>query len=153
VVGWRAVRRALGQWRGRFGYDRAYPLSRVAGEGCARRCEGRRLSRGPSCSRERAGAGRGGSVGWPRAAKDLAHDDGVGELRDQAAGSAAMRAGEDVEGEDAAQEFGPHRARAGGGAGSGRRVGPVVSKAHVSSSGVLPVVPVGAGLVEVSVIW
>ena len=37
-----------------------------------------------------------------------------------------MRAGEDVEGEDAAQEFGPRRARrarAGGGAGRGRRVG------------------------------
>jgi hypothetical protein len=46
-------------------------------------------------------------VGSPRAAKDLAHDDRVGELRDEAARAAAVRAGEDVEGEDAAQEFRP----------------------------------------------
>jgi len=43
--------------------------------------------------------------------EDLAHDDGIGELRDEAAWAAAMRAGEDVEGEDAAQELWPDRAR------------------------------------------
>ena len=54
--------------------------------------------------------------------EDLAHGDGVGELRDQAAWTAAMRTGQDVEGEDAAQELGPSRAAgvgAGGGAGRG----------------------------------
>lgn len=56
----------------------------------------------------------------------LAYDDWAGELRDEAAGSAAMRAREDIDGDYAAQELGPsgaRRARAGGGAGSGRRVG------------------------------
>jgi hypothetical protein len=56
-----------------------------------------------SCSRERAGAGRGGSVGSPRAAKDLAHDHRVGELCDEAARAAAEGAGQDVDGEDSSQ--------------------------------------------------
>ena len=55
--------------------------------------------------------------------EDLAHGDWVCDLCDEAAWTAAMRAGEDVEGEDAAQELGPSRAAgvgAGGGAGRGR---------------------------------
>jgi hypothetical protein len=39
--------------------------------------------------------------------EDLAHDDWVCELRDEAAWAAAVRAGQHVEGEDAAQEFRP----------------------------------------------
>ncbi len=69
-------------------------LALVAGE------EQRRLTRGPGCSRERAGAVRGGSVGWPAVGEDLAHDDLVCELCDEAARAAAMRAREDLDGED-----------------------------------------------------
>ena len=68
-----------------------------------------------------ARAGGRGAWGLGRVAEvpeDLAYDDGVGQLGDQAAGATAMRTGEDVEGEeDAAQELGLGRARAGGGAG------------------------------------
>ena len=45
--------------------------------------------------------------GQSEVAEDLAHDDGVGELCDQAAGAAAMRAGQHVDGEHAPQELGP----------------------------------------------
>jgi hypothetical protein len=38
---------------------------------------------------------------------DLAHDYGVCELRDQVAGAIALRAGEDFDGEDAAQQLRP----------------------------------------------
>lgn len=43
--------------------------------------------------------------------EDLVHDDRVGELRDESAWAAAMRAAEDVDGEHSAQELGPDRAR------------------------------------------
>ncbi len=36
--------------------------------------------------------------------QDLAHDDWVGQQRDQATGTAAVRADEDADGEDASQE-------------------------------------------------
>ena len=39
--------------------------------------------------------------------EDLAHDDGVGEPCDQAAGATAVGAGEDVEREDAPQQLSP----------------------------------------------
>ena len=58
--------------------------------------------------------------------EDLVHDDRVGELRDESAWAAAMRAAEDVDGEHSAQELGPdraRRARTDGVAGRGRRVG------------------------------
>jgi len=73
-----------------------------------------------------ARAGGRGAWGLGRVAEvreDLAQDDWVCELCDQAAGAAAMRAGQHVDGEDAAQELGParaRRARAGGGARRGR---------------------------------
>ena len=43
--------------------------------------------------------------GQSEVAEDPAHDDGVGELCDQAAVAAAMRAGQHVDGEDATEEL------------------------------------------------
>jgi hypothetical protein len=99
----RAVRRALGPWSGRFGNERAYSLARVAGEERARRREG---AGGSGEVELFARAGRCGAWrlgGQSEVREDLAHDDRIGELRDEAAWAATVRAGQEVEGEDAAQ--------------------------------------------------
>jgi hypothetical protein len=107
---WRSSRGALGRWRGRYGNERAYSLARIAGEERARRAR-----RGDSGEVElfararRCGPWRLGRVAEVR--EDLAHDDWVCELCDEATRAAAMRAGEDVDGEDTSQELRPRRAR------------------------------------------
>jgi hypothetical protein len=71
-------------------------------------------------SGERAAAGRGGSVGWPGCARILRTTTGSVSCAMRRRGPLSSRAGEDVEGEDAPEELGSGRTRAGGDAGRGQ---------------------------------
>ncbi len=90
-----------------MGKERAYSLALAAGEGRARRREG---ASGSGEVEQFARAGRCGPWrlgGQSEMREYLAHDDRIGELCDEAAWAAAVRAGEDVDGEHSPQELRP----------------------------------------------
>lgn len=63
--------------------DSACSPARAAGDGPSLQREAGAAQAKSSCSRERAGAGRGGSVGSPELHEVLVDDVWIGDLRDQ----------------------------------------------------------------------